>query len=35
MTKGYVLSGVAMKTVCFTAAALLLVFTLLLTGSHP
>jgi hypothetical protein len=35
ITNGYVLSEVAMKTVSFTAAALLLVFTLLLTGSHP
>jgi hypothetical protein len=35
MTKGYVLSEVAMNTVyvSFTAAALLLVFTLLLTSS--
>jgi hypothetical protein len=37
MTEGYVLFEVAMKTVyvSFTAAALLLVFTLLLTSSHP
>jgi hypothetical protein len=37
MTKGYVLSKVAMKTVyvSFTAAALLFVFTVLLTGIHP
>jgi hypothetical protein len=37
MTKGYVLSEVAMKTVyvSFTAAAFLLIFTLLLTGNHP
>jgi hypothetical protein len=36
MTKGYVLSEVAMKTVyvSFTAASLLLIFTLLLTGIH-
>jgi hypothetical protein len=37
MTNGYVLSEVAIKTVyvSLTTAALLLVFTLLLTGSHP
>jgi hypothetical protein len=36
MTKGYVLSEVAMKTayVSFTAAALLLVFMFLFTGNH-
>jgi hypothetical protein len=36
MTKGYVLSEVAMKTlyVSFTAASLLLIFMLLLTGIH-
>jgi hypothetical protein len=36
MTKGYVLSEVTVKTVyvSFTAAALLLVFTLLSTGIH-
>ena len=37
MTRGYVLSEAAMKTlyVSFTAAPLLLIFTLLLTGIHP
>ena len=37
MTKGYVLSEVATKTVyvSFTVAALLPVFTLLFTGIHP